>query len=132
MNIITTFITKSQSTKLIKPRKRSPNNTVKDSKTITILYSTLNQEINYTPCNNVFPNRFSQYISMRLAVIVSVGTDGFYCQSFSRCQQVIPEPQPISLGRYCQRILIFSTKIIPVRAFWPSTGSLPFWVGSDV
>jgi len=48
-----------------------------------------------------------------------------FCQSFSRRQQVIPEPQPISLGRYCQGIPVLSTKMIPVRAFRSSIGGLP-------
>jgi hypothetical protein len=47
------------------------------------------------------------------------------CQSFRRRQQVIPEPQPISLGRYCQGIPVLSTNMIPVRAFRSSIGGLP-------
>jgi len=48
-----------------------------------------------------------------------------FCQSFRRRQQVIPEPQPISFGRYCQGIPVLSTKMIPVRAFRSSIGGLP-------
>jgi len=48
-----------------------------------------------------------------------------FCQSFSRRQQVMPDPQPISLGKYCQGIPVFNTKIIPVRALRSSTGGLP-------
>lgn len=48
-----------------------------------------------------------------------------FCQSFSRRQQVMPEPQPISLGRYCQGMPVLSTKMIPARAFRSSTGGLP-------
>jgi len=39
----------------------------------------------------------------------------FLCQSQSRRQQVIPDPHPISLGRYSQGMPVFSTKRIPVR-----------------
>jgi hypothetical protein len=37
------------------------------------------------------------------------------CQSRSRRQQVIPEPQPISSGRYSQGIPVFSTNRMPLR-----------------
>jgi len=39
-----------------------------------------------------------------------------FCQSFNRRQQVIPLPQPISLGRYSQGIPVLSTNKMPVRA----------------
>jgi hypothetical protein len=48
-----------------------------------------------------------------------------FCQSCRRRQQVMPDPQPISLGKYCQGIPVLSTKIIPVRALRSSTGGLP-------
>jgi len=47
------------------------------------------------------------------------------CQSRKRRQQVIPDPQPISFGRYCHGIPVLSTKMIPVRALRSSTGGLP-------
>ena len=52
------------------------------------------------------------------------------CQSFRRRQQVIPEPHPISFGRYCQGIPVLSTNMIPVRAFRLLIGGLPpLWRG---
>ena len=48
-----------------------------------------------------------------------------FCQSCKRLQHVIPEPQPISFGRYCQGIPVLSTKMIPVRALRSSTCGLP-------
>ena len=38
------------------------------------------------------------------------------CQSCNRRQHVIPEPQPISCGRYSQPMPVFSTNRMPVRA----------------
>lgn len=38
------------------------------------------------------------------------------CQSRSRRKQVMPEPQPISWGRYSQGMPVLSTNRIPVRA----------------
>src|SRR5205085_11670339 len=37
------------------------------------------------------------------------------CHSCSRRQQVIPEPQPSSFGRYSQAIPVFNTNRIPVK-----------------
>lgn len=37
----------------------------------------------------------------------------------------MPEPQPISFGRYCQGMPVLRTKIIPARAFLSSRGGLP-------
>jgi len=48
-----------------------------------------------------------------------------FCRSCRRRQQVMPEPQPISFGRYCQGIPVLSTKMIPVSALRSSTGGLP-------
>lgn len=48
-----------------------------------------------------------------------------FCHSFRRRQQLMPEPQPISCGRYCQGMPVLSTKIIPVRALRSSKGGLP-------
>jgi len=48
-----------------------------------------------------------------------------FCHSFRRRQQLMPEPQPISLGRYCQGMPVLSTKIIPVRILRSSKGGLP-------
>ena len=48
-----------------------------------------------------------------------------FCHSFRRRQHVIPEPQPISFGRYCHGMPVLSTKIIPVRALRSSKGGLP-------
>ena len=47
------------------------------------------------------------------------------CQSRSRRQQVIPDPQPISLGRYSQGQPLISTKMIPVRAARSGTRGRP-------
>jgi len=220
MNIVTTFITNSQSTKLVQPRKRPLNNPAKDPQTTAVLCSTFGQKriyaqlsqcismrlavissitlntirsltrTTYLACN--WRDRFNQW--QKLGYIVPVGSGDFYCQrdtigicdnvmfrpqfpsircirarfrppktartedestiarqksilsffrrclsrircilshtpafcqSFRRRQQVIPEPQPISLGRYCQGMPVFSTKIIPVRAFRLSRGGLP-------
>jgi hypothetical protein len=50
------------------------------------------------------------------------------CQSRSRRQQVIPEPQPISLGRYSHGQPLISTKMIPVRVARSATRGRPvFW-----
>lgn len=48
-----------------------------------------------------------------------------FCQSRSRRQQVIPEPQPISLGRYSHPIPLLRTNRIPVNALRSGTGGLP-------
>ena len=48
-----------------------------------------------------------------------------FCQSRSRRQQVMPEPQPISFGRDCQGMPVLSTKMMPVKALRSSTGGLP-------
>ena len=47
------------------------------------------------------------------------------CDSFKRRQQVEPEPQPISLGSISQRVSLFSTKTMPVRAPRSGTRGLP-------
>jgi len=47
------------------------------------------------------------------------------CQSRSRRQQVIPEPHPISCGRYSQGRPVLSTNRIPVKASRLLTGGLP-------
>jgi hypothetical protein len=49
------------------------------------------------------------------------------CQSRSRRQQVIPEPQPISLGRSSQAMPVFNTKRIPLRACRCGTAGRPPW-----
>jgi hypothetical protein len=53
-------------------------------------------------------------------------------QSRSRRQQVIPDPQPISRGRYSQGMPVFSTKMIPVSAARSGTrGRPPFGFGGS-
>lgn len=47
------------------------------------------------------------------------------CQSRSRRQQVIPDPQPISLGRYSQGIPVLSTNKMPVKTTRSSKGGRP-------
>jgi hypothetical protein len=47
------------------------------------------------------------------------------CQSRSRRQQVIPEPQPISWGRYSQGVPVLSTNRMPVRQARSDTRGLP-------
>src|SRR4051812_49882905 len=47
------------------------------------------------------------------------------CQSLSRRQQVMPEPQPISCGSISQGMPLFSTNRMPVRAARSSTGGRP-------
>jgi hypothetical protein len=47
------------------------------------------------------------------------------CQSLSRRQQVIPDPQPISVGRYSHGQPLISTKMIPVRAARSATRGRP-------
>lgn len=50
------------------------------------------------------------------------------CQSRNRRQQVIPDPQPISLGRYSHGQPLISTKMIPVRVARSETRGRPvFW-----
>lgn len=49
----------------------------------------------------------------------------FSFQLCRRRQQVIPLPQPISLGRYSQGIPVFSTKRIPVNTLRLLTGGRP-------
>ncbi len=46
-------------------------------------------------------------------------------QSRSRRQQVIPQPQPISFGRYSQGMPAFSTNTIPASTLRSSTGGRP-------
>jgi len=220
MNIITTFITNSQSAKLVQPGKCTLDHPAEDSQPTAMCRSAF--------CQNRIYTEFMQYISMGLTVIgsitlntirsltrmthlacdwrnrlnqrqklsyiVAVGSCDFHCErdaigigdnvmfrpqfpsircirarfrppktarteaesttareksilSFSRrwlsrmrcilsqipafchsCrrrQQVIPEPQPISFGRYCQGIPVLSTKMIPARALRSSTRGLP-------
>jgi hypothetical protein len=47
------------------------------------------------------------------------------CQSRSRRQQVTPEPQPISLGKYSHGMPVCSTKMIPVSAARSGTRGRP-------
>lgn len=47
------------------------------------------------------------------------------CQSRKRRQHVMPEPQPISLGRYSQGMPVFKTNRMPVRAARSSTRGRP-------
>ena len=47
------------------------------------------------------------------------------CQSLSRVQQAVPEPQPISLGSAIQGMPVFRTKRMPVRALRLSRGFRP-------
>jgi len=47
------------------------------------------------------------------------------CQSRSRRQQVMPEPQPISCGKYSHGQPVRSTKRIPVNALRSGTGGRP-------
>jgi len=47
------------------------------------------------------------------------------CQSRSRRQQVMPEPQPISWGKSSHGIPVFNTKRIPVRTWRSSSGLRP-------
>jgi len=47
------------------------------------------------------------------------------CQSRRRRQQVTPEPQPISWGRYSHGIPVFNTKMIPVKAARSGTRGRP-------
>src|SRR5215212_2387809 len=49
------------------------------------------------------------------------------CHSFRRRQQVIPEPQPISLGNISQGIPLLSTNRMPPRAARSSMRGLPPW-----
>src|SRR5215217_6078964 len=49
------------------------------------------------------------------------------CHSRKRRQQVIPDPQPISLGSISQGMPLFSTKTMPVRAARSSMRGLPPW-----
>ena len=49
------------------------------------------------------------------------------CQSRSRRQQVIPEPQPISWGSISHGMPLFSTNRMPVRALRSSRGLRPGW-----
>ncbi len=54
------------------------------------------------------------------------------CQSRSRRQQVLPEPQPISLGSISQGIPLFSTKRMPVSAArFGTLGLPPFGLGGS-
>jgi hypothetical protein len=46
-------------------------------------------------------------------------------QSRSRRQQVIPQPQPISCGRYSHGIPVFSTNTMPASTLRSSTGGRP-------
>lgn len=66
---------------------------------------------------------FSRRCLSRMRCILSQTPE--FCQSLRRRQQVIPDPHPISFGRYCQGIPVLSTKMIPVRVLRLSTGGLP-------
>ena len=48
-----------------------------------------------------------------------------FCHAFRRRQQVMPQPQPNSLGRSSQGMPVFKTKRIPVRACRSEMGFLP-------
>jgi hypothetical protein len=48
-----------------------------------------------------------------------------FCQSRNLRQQVMPLPQPISLGKYSQPIPVLSTNSIPVKAARSETGLRP-------
>jgi hypothetical protein len=220
MNIVTAFITNSQSTKLVQPRKRSLDNPAENSQPAAVFRPAFGQKGIYTQLTQCISmgltvigsialntirsltrtthltcdrrNRLNQ--RQKLSYIVAVGSGNFhcerdticvgdkvmlrpqfpsircirarfrppktarteaestiareksilsfsrrclskmrcilsqmpaFCQSCKRRQQVMPEPQPISFGKYCQGIPVLSTKIIPVRALRSSTGGLP-------
>lgn len=50
-----------------------------------------------------------------------------FCQSRSRRQQVMPEPQPISGGNISQGVPVISTNRMPVNAARSEIGGLPPW-----
>jgi hypothetical protein len=48
-----------------------------------------------------------------------------FCQATKRLQHVMPEPQPISKGRYSQAMPVLSTNKIPANAWRLPTGGRP-------
>ena len=64
MNIITTFITNSQSAKLVQPRKRSLDHPAEDAQSAAVFCSAFGENCIYA--------QFSQCISMRLAVVCPI------------------------------------------------------------
>jgi len=220
MNIITTFITNSQSTKLVQPRKRSLDHPAENSQPAAISRSTFGQKRIYaqlmqcismglTVISSITQNAIRSFTRMtyfarnrrnrlnqrqKLSYVMAVGSGDFhrkrdticvgdkvmfrpqfpsircirarfrppktarteaesttareksilsfsrkwfsrmrcilsqipaFCQSCRCRQHVIPLPQPISLGRYCQGIPVLSTKMIPVKVLRLSIGGLP-------
>ena len=72
----------------------------------------------------------SRWISPALPSVVSNSAWSFdhterRVHSANRRQQVLPLPQPISVGRSCQGIPVFSTNTIPVSAGRCSTRGRP-------
>ena len=220
MNIITTFITNSQSTKLVQPSKCSLDHPAKYTKATAVFSSAFGQKRIYaqlmqcismglTVISSITQNTIRSFTRttyfarnrrnrldqrQKLSYIVAVGSGNFrrerdavsignnvmfrpqfpsircirarfrppktarteaesttareksilsfsrkwfsrmrcilsqipaFCQSCRRRQHVIPLPQPISLGRYCQGMPVLSTKMIPVKVLRLSIGGLP-------
>ena len=70
---------------------------------------------------SIFPAAFS--LARRTAWSLSHTPASF--QSRSRLQQLIPDPHPISAGRYSHGLPVFSTNRIPVSACRSEIGSRP-------
>ena len=70
------------------------------------------------PIRSASPKRFSERGVQPLP-------DPACCQSRKRRQQVMPEPQPTSCGRYSQRMPVFSTNRMPVKTARSGTRGRP-------
>ena len=65
------------------------------------------------------------------SVCVNASQTPASCHSCNRRQQVIPDPQPISMGRYSHGMPVRSTKMMPVKALRSSIrGRPPLGLGS--
>ena len=103
------FATQFPSIRGIRPRFRPP----KTARTLALSATALDQSILSASCS-----RFS-----RTRRILSHAPA--FCQSRNRRQQVIPDPQPISWGRYCHGMPVLSTNRLPVKAARGDTGRRP-------
>lgn len=85
----------------------------KTARTLALSAMARDQSMSSAPCN---PLRSAWWMSCHTPAS---------CQSRSRRQQVMPEPQAISRGRYSQGMPVFSTNRMPVSALRFSIGGRP-------
>ena len=80
------------------------------------------EQLSSTPTSNSNSPACPSSSSMACQILAHTSD---FCQSRNRRQHVIPQPHPISFGRYSQGQPVFSTNKIPVRQSRSETGGRP-------